>query len=207
MSSATTRKRHWDEVYASKATDAVGWYQEAPRLSLELVRESLPREGGRVIDVGGGASTLVDHLLTLAPARLAVLDVAATALEKARTRLGARGAEVEWIVADVTEAPELGVFDVWHDRAVFHFLTDPDDRRRYVEQAERTLPRGGRLIVAAFAKDGPTRCSDLDVRRYDAASMAAELGPGFAPVRQAAELHKTPWGSEQSFFLGVFERR
>ncbi|OJW17883.1 MAG: hypothetical protein BGO49_30820 [Planctomycetales bacterium 71-10] len=202
-----TRKQHWEGVYSTKAADAVSWHQDIPRLSLELIRDALPPAGGRIVDVGGGASTLVDNLLALAPARLAVLDISATALDKARARLGDRAAGVEWIVADVAAAPDLGAFDVWHDRAVFHFLTDPDDRRRYVELAERTIPAGGRAVVAAFADDGPARCSDLDVRRYNAATMSAELGPGFALVREAAERHVTPWGAGQSFFYGVFERR
>ena len=126
-------------------------------------------------------------------------------MAKARSRLGERAARVEWIVADVTEVESLGTFDVWHDRAVFHFLTEAADRRKYVELARRTVPEGGHLIIASFADDGPKRCSDLDVCRYNAETMGAELGEGFSLVREARETHTTPWGSSQAFFYGVFQ--
>lgn len=174
---------------------------------MELIRAVVPAESGRIIDVGGGASVLVDHLLRLSLARIAVLDVSEAALAKSRERLGGRAARVEWIVADITAIDDVGVFDLWHDRAVFHFLTEPDDRGKYVDLARRTIPRGGHLILATFANDGPTRCSNLDVRRYDAESMAAELGEGFTLVEQATETHVTPSGSSQAFFYGVFRRR
>lgn len=148
-----------------------------------------------MIDVGGGASTLVD-----------VLDVSSAALAKSRLRLGEKARGVEWIVADATTVEDLGVFDVWHDRAVFHFLTDPHDRRRYVDLAARTLPAGGRLIIATFAEDGPTRSSRLDVRRYDADSLSAVLGRSFELVREDRESHETPSGTLQSFFYGVFRK-
>lgn len=201
------RQRHWEAVYSSKSETAVSWYQEDPRLSMELIRAVVPAESGRIIDVGGGASVLVDHLLRLSLARIAVLDVSEAALAKSRERLGGRAARVEWIVADITAIDDVGVFDLWHDRAVFHFLTEPDDRGKYVDLARRTIPRGGHLILATFANDGPTRCSNLDVRRYDAESMAAELGEGFTLVEQATETHVTPSGSSQAFFYGVFRRR
>ncbi len=201
-----TRKQHWESVYASKGVTEVSWYQKEPRLSLKLIRKFAPFEGGRIIDVGGGASVLVDGLLNLGFERVAVLDVSETALEKARERLGERAREVAWITADVTVARDLGTFDLWHDRAVFHFLTDENDRRKYVELAMRCIPAGGHMIVATFADDGPAECSRLPVRRYNAASMAAELGRGFALVEEARELHPTPLGSSQSFFYGVFER-
>lgn len=203
---ATDRKDHWEHVYSTKAETGVSWYQDEPRLSLELIRAVAPAERGRIIDVGGGASILVDRLLDLPFGEIAVLDISETALGKARARLGERAERVRWVVADVTEAPELGTFDVWHDRAVFHFLTDPDDRRSYVELARQTVPEGGHLVIATFADDGPKQCSNLDVCRYNARSLAAELGEGFSLIRETRETHTTPSGASQSFIYGVFRR-
>jgi ubiquinone/menaquinone biosynthesis C-methylase UbiE len=204
---AIDRKAHWESVYSTTGETGVSWYQSEPRLSLELIRAVVPLAGGRIIDVGGGASVLVDRLLDLPFGRIAVLDISETALNQAKSRLGERAERVEWISADVTEIPDLGTFDVWHDRAVFHFLTDPADRRKYVELARRTLPNDGHLIIASFADDGPKRCSGLEVCRYNAETMGAELGAGFSLVREARETHTTPGGSSQAFFYGVFRRR
>jgi len=201
------RKAHWERVYSTKGEAEVSWYQDEPRLSLELIRAVVPATGGRIIDVGGGTSVLVDRLLKLPFEAIAVLDISETALGKARLRLGERARRVRWLSADVTDVDDLGTFDIWHDRAVFHFLTDVSDRKRYVELARRTVPEGGHLIVASFADDGPKRCSNLDVCRYNAESMAAELGEGFSLVREARETHTTPWGSSQAFFYGVFRRQ
>jgi SAM-dependent methyltransferase len=201
------RKAHWEQVYSTKGEVKVSWYQDEPRLSLELIRAVVPATGGRIIDVGGGTSVLVDRLLELPFEAIAVLDISETALGKARLRLGERARRVRWLSADVTDVDDLGTFDIWHDRAVFHFLTDVSDRKRYVELARRTVPEGGHLIVASFADDGPKRCSNLDVCRYNAESMAAELGEVFSLVREARETHTTPWGSLQAFFCGVFRRQ
>src|SRR3954447_12864788 len=168
---ATDRKDHWEAVYSAKAETGVSWYQDEPSLSLELIGAVAPAEGGRIIDVGGGASVLVDMLLDLPFGEIAVLDISEVALGKSRARLGERAERVRWVVADVAEGPELGTFDVWHDRAVFHFLTDPADRRSYIELARNTIPEGGHLVIATFADDGPKRCSDLDVCRYNARSL------------------------------------
>jgi SAM-dependent methyltransferase len=203
----TKRKEHWEAIYRSKGATGVSWFQDNPRLSLELITAVTPAGGGRIIDVGGGASVLGDHLLELPFESIAVLDISETALEKARARLGPRAERVQWIVADVTEAPDLGTFDLWHDRAVFHFLTDSEDRRKYVALARKTVPEGGHLIIATFAHAGPTRCSDLDVCRYNAETMAVELGSGFSLVREASETHTTPRGSLQPFFYGVYQRQ
>jgi SAM-dependent methyltransferase len=203
---ATDRKTHWEHVYSAKAEADVSWHQDEPRLSLELIGAVAPAGGCRVIDVGGGASVLVDKLLGLPFGDIAVLDISETALGRARARLGERAEKVRWVVADVTEGPELGTFDVWHDRAVFHFLTDPADRRRYIELSRQTVPEGGHLVIATFADDGPRQCSNLDVCRYNARSLASELGGGFSLVREAKETHATPWGSSQPFVYGVFKR-
>jgi ubiquinone/menaquinone biosynthesis C-methylase UbiE len=198
---------HWDNIYSTKGERGVSWYQAEPQRSLAWIRSIAPERGGRIIDVGGGASVLVDRLLDLSFEKVAVLDISETALSQSRARLGDRSARVEWIVADVTETRDIGRFDIWHDRAVFHFLTDAHDRTRYVELARRTLPEGGHLIIATFAEDGPKRCSDLDVCRYDAETMAVELGRGFSLVDEARETHETPWGSPQAFWYGIFRRR
>jgi ubiquinone/menaquinone biosynthesis C-methylase UbiE len=203
----THLKAHWETVYSAKGATCVSWYQAEPRLSLALIRAVAPAAGGRIIDVGGGASVLVDRLLNLPFERIAVLDIAETALGEARSRLGELAGRVEWIVANVTQIRGVGTFDVWHDRAVFHFLTDTADRRKYVDLARRTLPEGGHLIIASFADDGPAQCSDLDVCRYNGESMSAELGEGFSLVQSVRETHTTPWNTSQSFFYGVFRRR
>ena len=202
----TDLKAHWEHVYSTKGATGVSWYQSEPRLSMELIRAVAPAAGGRIIDVGGGASVLVDRLLDLPFERIAVLDIAETALVKARSRLGERAGRVEWIVADVTKIQDIGTFDVWHDRAVFHFLTDAADRRKYVGLALRTVPKGGHLIIASFADDGPKQCSDLDVCRYNVESIAAELGPDFALNLAIRETHATPWSALQPFYYGVFLR-
>jgi 2-polyprenyl-3-methyl-5-hydroxy-6-metoxy-1,4-benzoquinol methylase len=203
----TDRKEHWEQVYSTKGETGVSWYQRDPRLSLELIRAVAPAAGGRIIDIGGGASVLVDRLLDLPFERITALDISETALGKAKSRLGERASRVEWMAADITEAETLGTFDIWHDRAVFHFLTDAADRRKYVELARKTVTEGGHLIIASFADDGPKRCSDLDVCRYNAETMGAEFGEGFSLLREAREMHTTPWGSSQAFFYGVFRRQ
>jgi SAM-dependent methyltransferase len=194
------RKAHWETVYSTEGETGVSWYQTEPRLSLELIRSVAPARGGRIIDVGAGASALVDRLLDLPFERIAVLDIAGTALCMARSRLGERAGRVDRIEADITEARDLGTFEVWHDRAVFHFLTDAADRRACVELARQSVVAGGHLVIASFADDGPKRCSQLDVCRYHADSMATELGEGFSFVREAREMHTTPRGSPQAFF-------
>jgi hypothetical protein len=204
---AIDRKAHWENVYATKGETVVSWYQTEPRLSLELIRSIAPAQGGRIIDVGGGASVLVDKLLDLPFEKVAVLDISETALSKARLRLGHRANQVEWIAADITEVEDVGTFDIWHDRAVFHFLTDAADRTRYIWLARSTVPVGGNLVIASFADQGPTRCSDLDVCRYNGETMGTELGESFALVREAGETHTTPAGSSQAFFYGVFRRQ
>ena len=201
------RKEHWEQIYSAKGETGVSWYQREPRLSLGLIRAVAPAGGGRIIDIGGGASVLVDTLLDLPFEGIAVLDISETALGKARARLGARAMRVEWIAVDVTETQDVGTFEVWHDRAVFHFLTDAADRRKYVELVRRAVPKGGHLIVATFADEGPPKCSGLDVCRYNPDSLSAAIGQGFTLVREARETHTTPWESSQQFFYGVFRRQ
>lgn len=193
------RKEHWQLVYQTKTPDDVSWFQTQPALSLKLIEASGVGKTGGVIDVGGGASVLVDFLLNEGFNKLAVLDISAAALEHARRRLGQRADSVEWLEADVTTFQPPRRFGFWHDRAVFHFLTDKADRRKYVETLKRTLTPGGNVVIATFALDGPPKCSGLEVARYDAASISAELGLEFQLVEQASETHTTPWQTEQKF--------
>lgn len=201
----TQRREHWNAVCTAKADHEVSWYEPEPQTSLELIRSVLP-PGGSVIDVGGGTSRLVDHLLALDVGQIAVLDVSPLALERSKARLGDQAERVRWIAADVTQAPELGRFDVWHDRAVFHFLTDADDRRKYAALAARTVRAAGHAIIGTFALDGPPKCSGLDVCRYDAAGLAREFGPSFRLLRDLPYRHVTPAGKPQSFCFAVLQR-
>lgn len=200
-------KAHWQQVYARNPESAVSWYQPEPAVSLDMVSSAAgDLRSARVIDVGGGASLLVDRLLDAGAREVAVLDVADAGLDRPRTRLGRRAAAVRWIVGAVTRLNDIGRFDVWHDRAVFHFLTVADDRRRYAELAARTIPVGGAAIIATFAPDGPERCSGLPVRRYTAEGIAAELGRNFALTDAVDELHTTPAGKVQPFVYAVLRR-
>lgn len=196
----------WDWIYATRDLGAVGWYEPDPVNSRELVAAAIDRGGHTIIDIGGGASRLVDHLLDLGLERIAVLDVSEAGLAVARHRLGPRAAAVEWIVGDVTELDDVGRFDIWHDRAAFHFLLDADARQRYVRLAERTVPVGGVVIVATFADDGPERCSGMPVERYDPPALAERFGDAFRLVDSRRHVHHTPAGIPQRFQYSTFER-
>lgn len=193
-------KEHWEHIYATKPSTAVSWYAPHLERSLAMIESASPDRETRVVDVGGGASTLVDDLLGKGYRHIAVMDLSGEALAVARRRLGPRADEVTWIEADVTSADLApGSIDLWHDRAVFHFLTEPTARARYVEQVQRAVRPGGHVIVATFGPAGPERCSGLDIVRYDADGLHAEFGATFAKVQSAREVHATPWGSEQEF--------
>lgn len=193
-------KKHWENVYSTKATDAVSWYQEHADHSLRLIEGTGVPHTAAILDVGGGASTLVDDLLTRGFQNLTVLDLSAAALQSAKERLGARGSSVTWLESDITKV-ELPphAYDIWHDRAVFHFLTDPEDRRAYVRAVLRAVRPEGHVIVATFAEDGPLQCSGLDVMRYSATALHAEFGDAFTLVSHDKEQHHTPFGTTQQF--------
>lgn len=199
-------KQHWEQVYARKSPFELSWYQADPVSSLDLIRAAGVGTAARILDVGGGASLLVDRLLERGFGALAVLDISSRALAHARRRLAARAAEVEWFETDVTRFRPPHVYDVWHDRAVFHFLTVADERRQYLRVLNETLAPTWSAIVAAFTLDGPESCSDLEVVRYDAVGLSAEPGPGFVLVQQATETHITPDGRQQSFGFYRFKR-
>lgn len=193
-------KEHWERVYSTKATDAVSWYQEHADHSLGLIETTGVSHTASIIDVGGGASTLVDDLLAKGYRNITVLDLSVAALDSAKERLGARARSVTWLASDVTKV-ELPThsYDVWHDRAVFHFLTTPEDRHAYVQAVLRAVKPGGHVIVATFAEDGPLQCSGLPVMRYSASQLHAEFGEAFTLVSHDRELHRTPFGTTQQF--------
>jgi SAM-dependent methyltransferase len=194
------KEQHWDRIYRAKAPTEVSWFQPEARLSLELIRRVAPELDDPVLDVGGGASTLVDGLLASGYGDVTVMDLASAALERAQDRLGERAARVRWVVADVLQAPlPAASCAVWHDRAVFHFLTDARDRVRYVAQAQRVVRPGGHVIVASFGLEGPVRCSGLEVVRYSPDGLHAEFGSAFRLLESTNEDHRTPGGVVQPF--------
>lgn len=193
-------REHWENVYSTRQTDALSWFQPHADLSLDLIKATgAGREAG-IIDVGGGASTLVDDLVADGYTDLAVLDLSEAALDAARKRLGPQAERVEWIVADITRAA-LGEqrYDIWHDRAVFHFLTDPADRAAYVQAVLRSVKPGGHVIVATFAEDGPLQCSGLPVVRYRPGELHDQFGAAFTLLKHQKETHSTPSGAMQQF--------
>jgi 2-polyprenyl-3-methyl-5-hydroxy-6-metoxy-1,4-benzoquinol methylase len=199
-------QEHWQSVYLGKPSTTVSWFQPEPARSLEWIQGVAPLLDTPIIDVGAGASLLVDRLLARGYTRLALLDIALAALDEVRRRLGTRAAEVEWFTGDVLDFAPPHPFGVWHDRAVLHFLTHPHDQRRYVEVLRSALEPHGHALIATFAKGGPTRCSGLEIVQYDAASLGALLGPEFTLVRAEQERHRTPAGSEQLFQYALFQR-
>ncbi|MBX9929852.1 MAG: class I SAM-dependent methyltransferase [Gemmatimonadaceae bacterium] len=194
------RRDHWEHVYHTKRPDQVSWFQAEARLSQALIARVAPDRLTRIIDIGAGASTLVDGLVTSGYRNVAVLDISAAALRIAKDRLAAAAASVTWIASDVLSANFVpGQLDVWHDRAVFHFLTDAGDRARYIAQVRSAVRAGGFVLVATFADDGPTRCSGLDVARYAPSELHREFGDAFALIESHRELHTTPTGAQQAF--------
>ena len=198
------KKSHWEGVYATKAPTQVSWYQTNPAISLELIAAIGIGQADKIIDVGGGASVLVDRLLSQGFQNLTVLDIAAKALDDAKERLGSRATAVKWIVADVTEFEFSEKYKLWHDRAVFHFLTDKNDRMKYVQNMDKALNPGGYVIIAAFSMEGPLKCSGLDIERYSPEKMQNELGASFEFVKFLDETHTTPAGKEQKFIYCYF---
>ncbi|MBX3292917.1 MAG: class I SAM-dependent methyltransferase [Acidobacteria bacterium] len=193
-------KEHWETVYQMKGRDEVSWFREHLDTSLKMISNTGVGKDASIIDVGGGNSTLVDDLLDSGFVDISVLDISANAIDGSKKRLGTKAKGVDWIVADITTA-ELPVekFDVWHDRAVFHFLTDENDRRKYVELVIRSLKPEGHIILASFSLEGPKKCSGLDVMRYSPETMHSEFGRPFQLVASQSETHNTPFGTTQEF--------
>lgn len=193
-------KTHWEKVYQTKTPDAVSWYRPHLETSLALIERTGANLSSAIIDVGAGESTLADDLLSLGFRNITVLDISETAIDVCKKRIGAAAELVRWIVADVTLAElEPAAYDIWHDRAVFHFLTTLDQRAAYVSNVARSVKRGGHVIVSTFGPEGPAKCSGLDVMRYDAESLHGQFGRRFRLVESSKELHHTPFGTTQQF--------
>ena len=195
-------KTHWEKVYTTKAPDAVSWYRPHLETSLALIVRAADARSASIIDIGGGESTLVDDLLAWGYENITVLDVSQTAIEVTKKRLGLAAEKIHWLVADITEEElEPGAYDVWHDRAVFHFLTASEQRVAYVRNVAHAVRPGGHVIVSTFGPEGPTKCSGLDVIRYDAESLHDQFGVRFRLVESSKELHRTPFGTTQQFLF------
>lgn len=199
MDSSISRKTHWEQVYENKPVDQVSWFQRDPRRSLELIEASGTSKDAPIIDVGAGASVLVDQLLLNGYTDLSVLDISKNAVDISKRRLGNHATDVAWLVDDVTEFQPGRSFALWHDRAVFHFLTDPSQQAAYRSTLMRALASGGQAIIGTFAVDGPLRCSGLEIAQYDAARMQAVMGADFTLLQESRESHTTPAGSIQNF--------
>ena len=200
------RQAHWENVYGTKDEHAVSWFQEKPDISLDLIWATGVKTTASIIDIGGGASRLVDTLLDKDFKTVTVLDLSKKALAASKARLGTKGAQVQWVIADVTTWEPSQTYDVWHDRAALHFLTDPKDRAAYAERVLRAVRPGGHVIIGTFAPDGPERCSDLPVVRHDAATLWELLGHSFELLESRRHDHLTPAGVTQKFQFSRFRR-
>jgi trans-aconitate methyltransferase len=205
--SGFARRDHWETVYSSKTFTDVSWFQPRPERSLQLVERTAVSRNDAIIDVGGGASTLVDHLLDDGFTDITVLDIAGKSLEQAQERLGERAGDVNWVVSDVTAFRPSRTWQLWHDRAALHFLIDEQDRARYVEVLQKALAPHGHVVLAMFGPDGPLKCSGLEIRRYSIDMVEELLGPDFDLQSHVLENHMTPMGSNQQFLYSCWTRR
>jgi len=201
------RTTHWNDTYGSKAESQVSWFQAKPERSLELIAAAAPDRQAPIIDIGGGASRLADALLAQGYSDITVLDIAEAGLAKTKARLGAAADKITWVVADITQWQPPRLWQVWHDRAVFHFLTEPQAQDAYIAALTRGTASGAAVIMATFALDGPERCSGLPVQRYSPATLAARLGGDFILAAKGEESHATPFGTTQQFQYAAFRRR
>lgn len=200
------RKEHWENIYKKDSALDVSWYQKKPSVSLQLITRYSPAHSKLIIDVGGGASTLPDHLLVEGYSNITILDLSSNAFLQSKQRLGNKASLIDWIVCDVTEFKAKHKYDLWHDRAVFHFLTDNDDRKKYQRVLNASVKLGGHIIIAAFSLEGPTQCSGLDIVQYDEKKLGKELGVNFTLIEQLKETHNTPSGKEQVFGYYLFKK-
>lgn len=199
------RESHWEKVYTTKGEREVSWFEENPELSLRLIDEAGIGPEASVVDIGGGASRLVDALIARGQTQVTVLDLSLAALNVARGRVG-EAPSVDWVASDVTRWSPTRVYDLWHDRAAFHFLTEQAEQRRYVSVMRQALRPGATAIVGTFAPDGPEKCSGLHVARHDVETLAEVLGVEFVPIAHLRHTHTTPWGAEQRFQFTTFRR-
>jgi len=201
------KRTHWESIYQTKKPESVSWYQPSLRVSLELIRRTGLAKDAALVDVGGGASTLVDDLLTLEYSNITVLDISSQAVDYSRTRLGARAKSVKWIVGDITAVNPLQLsVDIWHDRAVFHFLLEEEDRKKYCNVLNASLRPGGFIVIATFDINGPMKCSGLEIVRYDPKSLLLTLGSSFKLISSQVELHRTPSHKTQEFVYCLFQK-
>jgi len=200
------RQEHWESIYKDKSPAELGWYQKQPVISLELIRKFAKDQSDYIIDVGGGASNLCDYLLDEGFKNITVLDLSSHAITCSQQRLGNKSALINWRIADVTQFVPDCTYDIWHDRAVFHFLTDKNDREQYRRVMEAATTPGSHVIVAAFTTGGPAKCSGLDVVQYDCEKLQVELGQKFVYIEERFEMHITPGGQKQAYGYYVFER-
>lgn len=200
-------QQHWDGVYSRNKSDSVSWFQQQASMSLALMQRSKPLKSSRVIDVGAGASVLADHLLAADVSTLTLVDLADSALATTKQRLGEKGGQVRWLSGDILQLPLPNAgYDIWHDRAVFHFMTSAAQRNAYLAQLRQALVPGGLLVIGTFASDGPEKCSGLPVCRYDEQTLTQQFASGFKALSIDYESHVTPSGSTQSFIWGCFEK-
>lgn len=202
-----SRKDHWEKVYTEKDENQVSWFQEKPVVSLEWIQELQPEPDSRVLDVGGGDSRLVDHLLSAGYRDITVLDISSRALDRSKSRLGTKGEAIHWMEADAVNITMEAPVDLWHDRAAFHFLTEEADIRSYVRGMKKGIKPGGHAIIATFSKAGPTRCSGIPVQQYAPGDLEALLAPEFELLRSRTMDHETPSGNSQNFLFTAFRRK
>ncbi|MCO5725064.1 class I SAM-dependent methyltransferase [Robiginitalea marina] len=203
----TSRKQHWDGVYREKPLETVGWYQPVPAISLELISQLGLSQSAPLIDVGGGDSYLADHLLRKGFTDITVLDISGTSLKRAQARLGSQAERIHWVASDILDFEPQRPYALWHDRAAFHFLTDPAQARAYLDRARRGIRPGGYFIVGTFSENGPSTCSGLPVQRYSISALQDTASPGFELLRGFNTVHKTPSGGVQEYTFGVFVHR
>lgn len=199
------RKKHWETVYETKSPDQVSWTQESPKTSLEFIHSFGLKKSAKIIDIGGGDSKLVDYLLDEGFESVTVLDISAKSLEKAKDRLGEKANKVNWIVSDITEFEPNMTFDVWHDRATFHFLTTTEQITKYIKTARKSV--SGFLTIGTFSKNGPEKCSGLEIKQYNEDELTLKLINGFDKIKCVTEDHLTPFDTTQNFLFCSFKRQ
>jgi len=201
----TERKKHWDTIYTNKTPSEVSWTQETPSLSLSMIESLALSKDAPIIDVGGGESQLVDHLLTMGFTDLTVLDISAEALERSKKRLGDKATQIDWIVADITSFKPKRNYTLWHDRAVFHFLTEKDSIEYYTNMVRENV--GEHLLLSTFSLDGPQKCSGLPIKQYSASSLNAVFSASFDLIKSSEEIHNTPFETTQAFIYCNFKQK